>query len=269
MSLLPLLGVLVVVLGFVARINPLLVVMAAAIVSGLASGLDFVGVISAFGKAFNDNRYVSVTWLVLPVIGALERGGLQERARDMIVRIRAASVFSILCLYLLIRQTAAAVGLNSLGGHATMVRPLIAPMAEAAGEARLGNLPEQVREDIRAQAAAAENVLNIQSPFPSFLAFIRSEASADSSRLQRGIPTARSPLLRQSEPAPKVRLLQGGGANDREKESRTSTSATYITGRTSWRRSGGVERSVGGRFSAGCDADSRQTDEFLWRALAA
>ena len=88
MSLLPLLGVLVVVLGFAARINPLLVVMAAAIVSGLASGLDFVAVISAFGKAFNDNRYVSVTWLVLPVIGALERGGLQERARDMIVRQR-------------------------------------------------------------------------------------------------------------------------------------------------------------------------------------
>jgi len=158
MTLLPLLGVLVIVLGFAARINPLLVVMAAAIVSGLAGGLDFVAVISAFGKAFNDNRYVSVTWLVLPVIGALERGGLQERARDIIAGIRAASVFSILSLYLLIRQTAAAVGLNSLGGQATMVRPLIAPMAEAAGEARLGPLLEEIRQDIRAQAAAAENV---------------------------------------------------------------------------------------------------------------
>ena len=158
MSLLPLLGVLVVVLGFAARLNPLLLVMAGAIVSGLASGLDFAGVISAFGKAFNDNRYVSVTWLVLPVIGALERAGLQERARDMIARIRGASVFSILCLYLLMRQSAAAIGLNSLGGQATMMRPLIAPMAEAAGEARLGALPEKLREDIRAQAAAAENV---------------------------------------------------------------------------------------------------------------
>jgi len=73
--MLPLLGVAVVVLGFAARVNPLLVVMAAAIVSGLAGGLDLAGVISAFGKAFNENRYVSVTWLVLPVIGALERAG--------------------------------------------------------------------------------------------------------------------------------------------------------------------------------------------------
>lgn len=156
--MLPLLGVAVVVLGFVARINPLLVVMAAAIVSGLAGGLDLVGVISAFGKAFNENRYVSVTWLVLPVIGALERAGLQERARDLIIKIRAASVFSILCLYMLIRQLAVAIGLTSLGGQATMVRPLIAPMAEAAGEARLGTLSESAHDDIRAQAAAAENV---------------------------------------------------------------------------------------------------------------
>jgi len=78
--MLPLLGVAVVVLGFAARVNPLLVVMSAAIVSGLAGGLDLPGVISAFGKAFNENRYVSVTWLVLPVIGALERAGRRERA---------------------------------------------------------------------------------------------------------------------------------------------------------------------------------------------
>ena len=156
--MLPLLGVAVVVLGFAARINPLLVVMGAAIVSGLAGGLDLGGVLSAFGKAFNDNRYVSVTWLVLPVIGALERAGLRERARDLIVRIRMASVFSILCSYLLIRQVAVAVGLTSLGGQATMVRPLIAPMAEAAAEAKLGPVGRPLREQIRAEAAAAENV---------------------------------------------------------------------------------------------------------------
>ncbi len=80
---LTLLGVLVIVAGFAAGLNPLLVVTAAAIVTGLAGGLDVVEVISAFGKAFNENRYVSVVFLVLPVIGALERAGLQERAREL------------------------------------------------------------------------------------------------------------------------------------------------------------------------------------------
>ncbi len=156
--MLPLLGVAVVVLGFVLRINPLAVVFAAALASGLAAGLHPGAVIAAFGKAFNDNRYVSLTWLVLPAIGALERAGLQERARALIVNIRAAGVASILCTYLLMRQATSAIGLTSLGGQAAVVRPLIAPMAEAAAEARLGVLHDHQRQAIRAHSAAAENV---------------------------------------------------------------------------------------------------------------
>ncbi len=155
---LTLLGVLVIVLGFAARLNPLLVVTAAAIVTGLAGGLDFFAVVSAFGRAFNENRYVSVVFIVLPVIGALERAGLQDRARSFILSLKAMTTFRILALYMLARQIAVALGLTSFGGQAPMVRPLIAPMAEAAAEAQLGPLPAQTRERIRAQAAAAENI---------------------------------------------------------------------------------------------------------------
>ena len=156
---LTLLGMVVIVAGFAAGLNPLLVVTAAAIVTGLAGGLDLVEVISAFGKAFNENRYVSIVWLVLPVIGALERAGLQERARDLITRLKVDDRRSAsLLLYLLVRQITAALGLTSLGGHAQMVRPLIAPMAEAAAEAQLGPLPDAARERIRAQAAATDNI---------------------------------------------------------------------------------------------------------------
>ena len=129
-----------------------------AIVTGLAGGLDFIEVISAFGRAFNENRYVSVTFIVLPVIGALERAGLQERAKSFILSLEAMTVFRILALYMLARQIAVALGLTSFGGQAQMVRPLIAPMAEAAAEAQLGPLPAPDRERVRAQAGAAENV---------------------------------------------------------------------------------------------------------------
>ena len=40
-----------------------------------------VEVISQLGKAFNDNRIIAIVWIVLPVIGLLERYGLQQRAR--------------------------------------------------------------------------------------------------------------------------------------------------------------------------------------------
>jgi uncharacterized membrane protein len=73
--MLTLLGVAVVVVGFAVRFNPLLVVVVAAFVTGMAAGLTPVEVLAAFGKAFNDNRFVSATLLVLPVIGVAERAG--------------------------------------------------------------------------------------------------------------------------------------------------------------------------------------------------
>ena len=50
-------------------------------------------------------------------------------------------------------------GLN-LGGHAAMVRPVIAPMTEGAARARHGELGAAATWRIRAQAAAAENTGN-------------------------------------------------------------------------------------------------------------
>lgn len=154
----PLLGVLVVIAGFLLRFNPLLVVTVAALVTGLLGGLDPLAVIRAFGKAFNDSRYVSVAWLVLPAIGLLERYGLQERARAVVARVAQATVGRLLIAYLLLRQITAALGLTSVMGHPQTVRPLVAPMAEAAAEGRDPALSEPSRERIKAMTAATDNV---------------------------------------------------------------------------------------------------------------
>jgi uncharacterized membrane protein len=155
---LPLIGILIVVAGFSLRVNPLAVVTAAALATGLAAHRSPVDVISAFGKAFIDSRSVPVVWLALPVIGLLESAGLKERARMVISRIHAATTGRLLLAYLALRQLTSALGLTSLGGHPQMVRPLIAPMAEAAAENRLGELPDHTRYRIRAHAAAADNI---------------------------------------------------------------------------------------------------------------
>jgi len=168
--MLVLLGIAVVVLGFIARINSLLVILLAAIVTGVAAavapGVDVrvlgqaaIGTLAAFGDAFNDNRYFHITWLVLPVIGLLERAGLQERARLLIARVTAATVGRLLISYLLVRQATSALGLTSLGGHPQMVRPLVAPMAEGAAEVQAGGtLPDALRFRIRAMSAATDNI---------------------------------------------------------------------------------------------------------------
>jgi uncharacterized membrane protein len=158
MSALPLLGIVLVVIGFMLRFNPLLVVAVAAIVTGLLAGLGLVPVIEALGRAFNDNRYISVTWIILPVIGLLERYGLQERARTLIGGVRGATMGRLLLLYLSFRQITAALGLKDIGGHPQTVRPLLAPMATAAAEAQHGVLLDDEREQVLGMAAATDNV---------------------------------------------------------------------------------------------------------------
>ncbi len=154
MSAWVLIGVAVMVGGFALRLNPLLVVIAAALATGLAGGMAPLAVLAAFGKAFNDTRYVSVVWIVLPVIGLLERYGLQERARSLIAGMRGATLPRLLTGYLLLRQATAALGLTSVAGHAQTVRPLLAPMAEAAAGVR----DEAANERVKAMAAATDNV---------------------------------------------------------------------------------------------------------------
>lgn len=154
----PLLGIALVVIGFALRFNPLMVVVGAAVATGLLAGLDFVAVVEALGKAFNDNRYISVTWIILPVIGLLERYGLQQRARAVIENLRGATMGKLLTVYLLFRQLTAAIGMKDIGGHPQAVRPLVAPMAEAAAEKSHGTLAEDDREKVKAMAAATDNV---------------------------------------------------------------------------------------------------------------
>jgi uncharacterized membrane protein len=154
----PLLGIALVVVGFGLRFNPLLVVFVAAIVTGLLAGMPFLKILGAVGKGFNDNRFVTIPYIVLPVIGLLERYGLQQRARALIGEIHGATVGRLLLVYLGLRQVISAVGLKDVGGHPQMVRPLIAPMTVAAAEKQHGRLDEATEERVKAISAATDNI---------------------------------------------------------------------------------------------------------------
>ena len=151
-------GIAVIALGFLLRFNALLVVTFAALVTGLAAGLHPLAILAAFGKAFNETRYVTIIWIVLPVIGLLERFGLQERARAIVAGFGRATAGRLLIAYLLFRQLTAAIGLTSIAGPAHTVRPLVAPMAEALAEKQAGDLDDATRERVKALAAATDNV---------------------------------------------------------------------------------------------------------------
>jgi uncharacterized membrane protein len=158
-NLWPLLGVAVIVAGFLLRAHPVLVVIAACAATGLAASMPVGHLLESLGTAFIKTRNLPLIYLLpLAAIGLLERFGLREHAQASIASIRSATAGRLLIVYLLVRELSAAFGLTSLGGQASMVRPLVAPMAEGAAEARAGMLPDHLRHRIRAMAAATDNV---------------------------------------------------------------------------------------------------------------
>ncbi|HZC54223.1 MAG TPA: DUF969 domain-containing protein [Mycobacterium sp.] len=156
--MLVLIGVLLVVIGFALRLNPLVVVTVAGIATGLLGGLSPLDILDAFGNGFALSRSVTLFIIVLPVIGLIERYGLQEQARRLITKLGVLTTGRLLALYQLIRQLTAAVGLNSIGGPAQTVRPLIYPMAEGAAVRRYGGVSSRMAEKIKGHAAGADTV---------------------------------------------------------------------------------------------------------------
>jgi uncharacterized membrane protein len=154
----PLIGVAVVIAGFALKRNPVLVVIAAGVASALASGMGIGDLLALIGDTFVGNRALLLFVLTLPAIGLLERHGLRERAQAWIASFRKLSLARLLIGYLGARQMLSMLGMIDLAGHAQTVRPLVAPMSEAAARNDGIVLDDDGREIVRALAAATDNV---------------------------------------------------------------------------------------------------------------
>ena len=72
MEILKLIGVLIVIIGFVMKFDTLATVVLAGIATGLVSGLNFVEILGILGNAFLGNRLATLFVLTLPVIGIIK-----------------------------------------------------------------------------------------------------------------------------------------------------------------------------------------------------
>lgn len=83
-----LIGILIVVIGFILKIDTLFTVLLAGVATGIVAGLDFNQIFTILGDSFVSNRGVSLFILTLPVIGVLERYGLKQRAVSLIEKLK-------------------------------------------------------------------------------------------------------------------------------------------------------------------------------------
>ena len=151
-----LIGVVIIVAGLALRMRTTVVVLTAALATGFAAGIGPVTLLSTLGKAFVDNRLMTLFLLTLPAIGLAERFGLREQSAKWIQGVRAATPGRIEIAYQWFRVLHGIMGIR-LSGHAVFVRPLLYPMALGALDHAPG---EKTAETIKAASAASENYGN-------------------------------------------------------------------------------------------------------------
>ncbi|RRD39356.1 DUF969 family protein [Leptotrichia sp. OH3620_COT-345] len=157
MNLWILIGIIIIVVGFTLKFDVLAVVLTAGIMTGLTAGIKFDAILEIIGKAFIDNRFMSIFLINFPIIVLLERYGLKERSIILINHLKNTTPGKILASYVVIRSFAVSLSIK-IGGHIRCIRPLIFPMVEAAARSyKTKELTEKETEELKGLSAAVEN----------------------------------------------------------------------------------------------------------------
>ena len=160
MEWIKLIGIAIIVVGFILKFDTIATVVLAGLVTALVSGVSLVEFLEILGKEFSNQRVLTIFMVTLPLVGLSETFGLKQRSIDLIRKIKGLTVGNFYTVYFFIRELAGFFSIR-LGGHPQFVRPLVQPMGEAAAESQLGRkLTEVEDETIKARAAANENFGN-------------------------------------------------------------------------------------------------------------
>lgn len=159
MEYIKLIGVLIIIVGFILKFDTTATVVIAGLVTALVSNMSITEFLTTLGEVFTSQRIVSLFFLTLPMIGIVEVYGLKQQAVRVIEKLKGLTTGTFYTIYILIRTIAAAFSIR-IGGHATFIRPLIYPMGEAAARAKYGDLDEKEVDRLKSRAAALDNYGN-------------------------------------------------------------------------------------------------------------
>lgn len=159
MEAIKLIGIVIVIIGFILKKDTIATVVIAGIATGLVSGMSFIKILEILGQSFISQRTATLFVLTLPVVGICEKYGLKEKAVDLIGRAKNATAGRVITIYQILRALGAAFSLR-LSGHPQFVRPLIKPMSHGAAIVKYGSVDERTEEEIKGYCAASDNFAN-------------------------------------------------------------------------------------------------------------
>ena len=122
-----LLGVLVVIIGFAIKLEPIAIIVVSAIVTAIFGGINVIDLLETVGTTFVANRNQLITIILMILTGTLERNGLKEAAADLIRRAKGLTSGVLIAIWNIVDEICIIFKIP-ITGITSFVRPILMPM---------------------------------------------------------------------------------------------------------------------------------------------
>ena len=125
--MLSLLGVVVVIIGFALKLEPIAIIFVSAIVTAVCGGINVVDLLTTVGSTFVANRNQLITIILMILTGTLERNGLKEAGAELIKKAKGLTTGMLIAIWGVLDQIFIIFKIP-IGGIPSYVRPILMPM---------------------------------------------------------------------------------------------------------------------------------------------
>ena len=127
---LSLLGVVVVIIGFAIKLEPIAIIVVSAVVTAICGGINIVDLLTTVGTTFVANRNQLITIILMILTGTLERNGLKEAAADLIKKARGLTSGMLIAIWNIVDEICIIFKIP-ITGITSFVRPILMPMTRS------------------------------------------------------------------------------------------------------------------------------------------
>lgn len=154
-----LLGVLVVIIGFAIKLEPIAIIVVSAIVTAILGGINVIDLLETVGTTFVANRNQLITIILMILTGTLERNGLKEAGADLIRRAKGLTTGMLIAIWGVLDEIFIIFKIP-IGGIPSFVRPIMMPMTLGIIESKGYDIAPEHEETIKALYGKDYNVSN-------------------------------------------------------------------------------------------------------------
>ncbi|MCI9056571.1 MAG: DUF969 family protein, partial [Oscillospiraceae bacterium] len=97
--MLSLLGVLVVIVGFALKLEPIAIIFVSAAVTAVCGQIPLTELLETVGSTFVANRTQLITLILMILTGTLERNGLKEAGAELIRKLKGLSTGMLMAVW--------------------------------------------------------------------------------------------------------------------------------------------------------------------------